>query len=922
MKLSKKSSITFILLLSILGLNGQNFSPESTAFEDSIKTAGLHTGYAGENGSSMAPMKIFMDGQVFTNELSVYEFLQGRVAGLDIAQSSGDAGKNGIAGIRRQGLSLIVIDGIPQNSLDILTNFHNSLNEDLSSLIPVALSDIRSIEVLKDGYATALYGAEGVNGVILIETKKGYAQKPSITYQFNQSFHAKPDYPSMLSGDEYVMVQLEAWHNLHGVFDVPDEIAYDIEYGNFYNYSANTDWIGAVTQPGHASTHNLSFTGGNKNNRVFGSINYESQKGSIIYTGFNRFINRINVEHDFSKKLTIGIQVANSYAKHDENPAIKGEFGYSNDILQTAFERAPNVSIWEYDQNGIKTGRYFNRVNDYQGRFFNPVALAASGNATNIVQNFNSLANINYKMNTWLQLRESFSMNASSTHSDAHVPTSVIIGWYDWILDDTCPQSSIKNIRFRNELQTMLKLPVKNENRNALEGYMTWISQHESRNYNEAEGFESLDNTMQKNAAVLSIQYRFLNRYLLTANTRAEYFKSGEFNTWDNYYGISAGWRFSSEKFMDGLAMLDNGIIHAGWSYSDYHPFLDYRAIFTDVTTQSTKSFDAGTNLALFSNRIQLDAGWFWKEFETTYNLDEPWVTGSLEYDYAGFEITTDLEMLKTRNLTWKFNFNLTYAYQKDNSIPEISTLLNKQFPVQYYGSIYGLINEGIYDTDAEATATDEDGNVILDENGEPLMLSYRSNIFKAGDVKYRDVNFDGSINEDDLVYLGSSFPKYTGGFGSTLRFKNLSLTCNFHYRAGYKIINYVGLNLESADSRNNMSTVVLNRWRASDYPGNYPRAYMDHPANALPSDRYVKSGNFVKLNYVNLSYSVNPGFCRKMHISGLILSASAQRLFTLTGYNGMDPEIDISYGPYSMNMESIRTLPSKVFTFSLQLTL
>jgi hypothetical protein len=526
-------------------------------------------------------------------------------------------------------------------------------------------------------------------------------------------------------------------------------------------------------------------------------------------------------------------------------------------------------------------------------------------------------------MNTWLQLRESFSFNASSTHSDAHVPTSVILGWSDWIFADTCPQSSIKSIRFRNELQTILKLPVKNENRNTLDGYMTWISQHEDMNYNEAEGFESLDNTMRKNAAVLSLQYRFLNRYLLTANSRAEYFKSGDFNTWDNYYGISAGWRFSSEKFMDGLAMLENGIIHAGWSYSDYHPFLDYRVILTEVTTQSTKSFDAGTNLTLFSNRIQLGVSWYWKEFETTYNLHMPWISGSLDYDYAGFELTTALEMVKTRNLLWEFNFNITYANQKINANPEISMILDKQFPIQKYGSIYGLINEGIYGTDDEATATDEDGNVILDENSEPVMMSYMNYYsYKAGDVKYRDVNYDGIINEDDLVYLGSSFPKFTGGFGSTLRFKNVSLTCNFHYRTGYKIINYAGLTMESADNRDNMSAAILNRWRTSESPGSYPRAYLDHPANALPSDRYVKSGDFVKLNYVNLSYEVRPEICRKIHLTGLILSASIQRLFTLTEYNGMDPEIDINYGPYNMNMESIRTLPSKIMTFSLQLTI
>jgi TonB-dependent SusC/RagA subfamily outer membrane receptor len=899
-----------------MGLYAQKVKQESKLSADSSQVTGIQTGYAGDFGSSMSPTFIYMDGQHFTNELSVYEFLQGRIAGLEITQSSGDAGKNGTASIRRQGTPLIVIDGILQCSLDEYSQ--NRLNEDIRSLIPVALSDLQSIEVLKDGFAAALYGTEGINGVILIHTKKGKAQKARLTYQYNQSFHAEPEYPKMLSGEQYVMYQLEAYHNSYGGTYIPPQLAYDRDYYNYYNFSANTNWIGAVTQPGHASDHYLGFTGGNKTNRVYGAINYLSQTGTIINTGYNRFINRINFEHDFSTKLAVGIQVANSYAKHDENPVLLNSYGLpSADVLETAFVKAPNVSIWEYDINGNGTGKYFNSVNNYQNHVYNPVALSALGNATDKLQVFNPSAHIQYKINNWLQLRESFSIMASSKVSDACVPLSVINGDYSFVGNDTCPHSKISFWQFRNELQTFLKLTDKNVNRNSLEGYLTWITQSLDRNFNEIEGFETFDDKIQKNAAVVSIQYRFLDCYLLTANTRAEYFTSGDLNTWDNHYGLSAGWRFTSEDFIKGINLLNNGIIYAGWSYSDYHPFLE---TFLLTDKQYVKSFNAGMDMTLLSDRIHLGVNWFNK------NIYSENVLPSLkEYDYSGLELNTDLEMVKSLNLSWKFNFNLISVNQKINTIynPDNSIIYNNQYLVESTGSIFGFIFDGIYSTDAEATAINENGEIILDENAEPVMMSYQSSrIFKAGDVKYRDIDHNGNINSHDMVYLGNTFPKYTGGFGSTVRFKNLSLTCNFHYRAGYKIIDVVGLSTESANSKNNMSSAILNRWRSSELPGAYPKPYLDDPINALLSNRYVKSGNFVKLNYVNLSYDVNSDFCRRIHLTGLTLNVSAQRLFTIADYNGLDPEIEINYDPYSLNRDNIRTLPSKIITFSLQMTL
>lgn len=924
MILSGKIPVALLILCTALHLSGQENRNTLRTNADSIASVWIPAGYSA--GADFIHQRIYPDTLMIGNELSVFEFLQGRVAGLNISQSSGDPGKSAYSNIRGMGWPLIVIDGIPWNNFDAITNDNNSLNEDLHTLIPVALHDIRSIEILKQGFATVLYGSEGSNGVILIETKKGYSRKPTITYQGNMSFHAIPEYPELLSGDEYAIYQLEAIHN-RGIMDIPPEIAYDIDNPDFYNYAANTDWIKAVTQKGYLSNHFLNLTAGTKKSRVYSSVNYARQQGTIINTGYRQMILRMNIEHDFSEKLKLGIHLAYSNAKHDENPLLTDFVGYTSNILETAFLRAPNMSIRRFDANGKITDDYFSPLNDYQGRYYNPVMVSTLGNATDVVLDFRSTVNLDYKMTKWFKFHESFTLNTSLTHSDAQVPYYYMTHWLDLSFGryNSFQESKVKSNRFRNELQASFGIPFRKENKNSLNGSITWISMNDNRLIEDMAGdlnvpymhHESLDDKIQNNAAVVSIRYGLLNRYFIMINSRSEALRSNELNSNSHHYGIYAKWHFSREVLFSGLKFLDNGVLYAGWRYSKIPSYSEYIPWFMTSTIQPVKSYDAGINLELFTGRIQLNWSCYRNELEEIIDAENP-------YHNSGIELSSDMAMVKTRKISWIINITANWMHQSKGRSPgEFVQPQNKKFPIQSHGAIYGLVYDGIFANEEETLARDENGNLLLDDNNEAFKINYRDyHPYNAGDVKYKDLNYDGTIDRDDLVYLGSSFPKFTGGLGSTFRFKNYSFTCNFHCRAGYKIVNYPALNMESLDSRNNMSKAVLSRWRTSDYAGNYPRAYMDHPANALPSDRYVKPGDFLKLSYINLSYHVNAGFCRKIHIGGLVFSASAQRLFTLTGYNGMDPEIEIDYSPISSNMESIRTLPSRVITFSAQITL
>ena len=216
---------------------------------------------------------------------SAADALQGKVSGLDIISASGDPGSGSqlvIRGLSSMGNNrpLIVIDGIPQFRVGENFDLSSADTEDISNLINIAVQDIKSIEVLKDAASAAIYGSRGADGVLIIETKKGRKGKVQFDFQYKNSLNVQPPSIPMLDGDEYIMLQLEEWHNTSAVYEIPPEIAYDRTYENFYNYSANTDWLGEITQNGVTQDHYFSISGGGDKTRFFTSLGYLDEGGN------------------------------------------------------------------------------------------------------------------------------------------------------------------------------------------------------------------------------------------------------------------------------------------------------------------------------------------------------------------------------------------------------------------------------------------------------------------------------------------------------------------------------------------------------------------------------------------------------------------------------------------------------------------
>ena len=327
----------------------------------------------------------------------------------------------------------------------------------------------------------------------------------------------------------------------------------------------------------------------------------------------------------------------------------------------------------------------------------------------------------------------------------------------------------------------------------------------------------------------------------------------------------------------------------------------------------------------------------------------------------SGFSTLDYQNVGKMENVGWEFNingnriikagkfsadFNVTFANNR-NKITEMEETclasLNSDFDRnngsyltrvelnRAFGSIYGFRYKGVYQyTKYSATevpgisgpnapvARDENGNVILDnkDHTTPMMFCFGSTVeyeFKGGDAMYEDINHDGQINELDIVYLGSSLPKITGGWGFKLRYGNWQLNNQFNFRWGNKIINRARMLAENMYSNNNQSRAVNWRWRVEGDLTQIPRALYRVGYNWLGSDRFVEDGSFMRLNYTQLSYSVPQKQLKKLGLSQLSFYISANNLFCLTKYSGADPEV--GYGGYGMVYDSAQTPKAKSFT-------
>jgi TonB-linked SusC/RagA family outer membrane protein len=951
------------------------------------RTTGSLTNIEDRDRASSAVKVDLMDMQD-VGVVSAADALQGKISGLDIISSSGDPGSGSqlvIRGLSSMGNSrpLIVIDGIPQFRISDSFDLSSADTEDISNLINVALQDIKSIEVLKDAASTAIYGSSGADGVLLIETRKGRMGAVRFDYQYKFNLNNQPPPIPMLNGDEYIMLQLEQRHNSQGIFEVPQEIAYDRDFIDFYNYSANTDWISEITQDAQTHDHYFSISGGGEKTRYFTSFGFVDEGGTTINTSSKRLSTRINLDYFLSRNLLF--QIKFSYVNNNTEGNIR--VGGRN-IREMAYIKAPNMSIWEHDASGRLTGEYFTPINSYQGSgstYYNPVAVANLGNNNRLLNQLENTFLLQYRINDWITFRETVSFQYQGNKSNDFLPYNAIgVDWLAWNVNLAQETNGI-NQGVHTETQLTFGSPFQNQD-HQLSGAFTWIiddarseSMYISSNKTPSVDIQdpaadaqinwmsSYSNERRTLSGLGNINYKYLDRYMLQTILRADAHSSfGENNRWGLFKGISVGWRFSSEPFLSGIEWLGESKLRFSWGVSGRQPWDVYARFATYESTstgsyiqnpaisptrpqlnnlrwETITSYNFGADLSLFKDRIYMQGDIYQK---VTYdilfnNYQIPFSSGYNNLRYfnggemtnTGWELMFDYKIVRTKDWFVSVNFNTSQNINVFNKLPdnfntERSTSIgNGEYPqiVQQgepIGSFFGFRYLGVWVNDEDVIARDEDENVLMDSKGRPIPLRYTNTYtFKGGDPIYEDVNHDGVIDLNDVVYLGDSNPNFVGGFGASLKYKNFDFSAAFHYRLGFDIVNGIAIQTEGMNNRNNQSKAVLSRWRVQgqDEEGMLPRAYENHPANNLGSDRYVEKGDYVRLNSLKIGYEVSKKLCSKLGIRRASVALSGRKLMTFTNYSGQDPEVgQNATNPFWMGVDNARTPPPKIYTFSL----
>ena len=861
----------------------------------------------------------------------VDQIMQGKAAGVAITQVTGAPGDGVTVRIRGIGTinnndPLYIVDGIPTK---------DGINE-------ISPNDIESISVLKDASSASIYGARASNGVVVITTKKGVSGKPRLSVNVYTGRQERGHLIKMANTPQYVSA-----YNVAATNDGRPLIPLGM-----LDSLPDVNWQKAVLKPAPLTNVQLSVSGGNENTKYIVSAAYFTQKGMIENSSNNRLNLHTAITSNLSKIFKVGTNMNLAYNK-TRQVGSSGD-GYSQgagagnpgpSVMRYALFRTPATPI--YDKNGNFVD--IPNPSSFFGDGLNPVGLAANTdrnfyNYTLLGDAFLEITPINH-----LKIRSDIGTNEILTEYKQFFPT--------WGGGGSGPQGRLQNSpnalsqsytnNFNyNWTNTATYDWVKNKNSvNILAGTeivyndTKLISASQTGFPNQSSAFQYLSNGTgitpnvggnESNWALTSLfgrlGYSYDDKYLATFNFRRDGSSRLDPNDrYGNFYSGAVGWRIDKEKFMQNikpvsalklrasLGQLGNQEI-GNYSYASligstgYYPFgttadptyTIYSKGNPNVRWETSTIGDAGLDLGLFNGALTITADYFRK---VTSNLlvapPDPTSAGTVagpayvnngKVLNRGFEFEASYR--KDINKDWRFEITGNLATVHN----EVMALLNNQ-PLPA-----GRIDNNVYAT-STAVGHPIGAFYLLQQEGvfqtplEVFTHAYQGSGIKPGDVKFKDVNGDGVIDQKDRVFVGSPIPKFTYGFTGNVSYKQFDLSLFFQGANGNKIYNQVNTDIEGFYRAFNITERVATKSWTGPGTSNYlPRlSWTGAQNNKQASTRFLENGSYLRLKNVQLGYNLNSEALSRMRISSLRIFLSAQNVFTITKYTGQDPEMATS---------------------------
>jgi TonB-linked SusC/RagA family outer membrane protein len=888
--------------------------------------------------------------------------LQGQVAGLQISSSSGAPGGNtnilirGIGSISGGNEPLFVIDGFPVSGAGV-GNPLNTINP----------NDIESIDVLKDASATAIYGSRGSNGVIIVTTKRGKTGKAQIQVDAYTGFQQVAKKIDMMNAREFAQFTIDGRNNGYldnvptgkitdpnslrpATFRIPADLQNPAALGE------GTDWQDQIFRNAPIRNFQVAASGGSESVRYAVSAGYFDQQGIIINTGLKRYSFRANIDAKASPKLSIGVSLLPSYTSQVNLP-FSGHYGGFG-IIQTAMGISPHAPVYRPD------GSYGNEIPAPEGSagFQSPVKII--NEYKNPSAQFRLLGNAyaEYAFLPDLKFRTTIGADLNYFKNGIWVPSTLSTSAPTGIASATATRSESVNWLNENTLSYR-----KTMGRHTVDVVGGFTAQQETSNFITAGAINFPDNLIpninggtvnsgsenSQNYTILSLlaraNYTFSDKYLLTVTLRRDgSSRFGENNRWGTFPSASVGWRVSEEAFLKNQRFVSDLKIRASYGLTGNNAIGNYRAIgqltnanyvVGDVLTpglarssfsngqlgwESMKQLDLGLDLSVLENRINLTADYYDKRnTNMLFNISTPGATGLTnavvnlgEVQNKGLELA-----LTTRNLSgafkWTTNANITFNRNKvlamSTDAERIFSTANGQvanthvtqvgYPI---GVFFGRRQLGIFQSDQE----------VAEYKAQPLA--------RAGDVKWKDIDGNGVINDNDREVIGSPHAKYFFGFNNTFAYKSFSLDISTNGMVGYQIYDGTFM-INNAGVQNNTKYVYDNRWISPEQPGDgrFGRTIRGGKnTNTVYSSQYLFDGSYLRIRTVTLAYSLPSPLTKRLGMQHVRVYATGANLFTFTGYRGYDPEVSVSSDNLLASRSDFGNYPiARSYTFGINLS-
>ena len=731
-----------------------------------------------------------------------------------------------------------------------------------------------------------------------------------------------------------------------------DEINFNPDFKYFNEYNANTDWLDLIRQSAIVTDNNLSMTGGGEKAVYRLSLGYYDEQGTTRGTGLQRLSTAMKITYNFTDRLKVSTDFTFTNTNKDANVLSTARSVAQKRMPNASpyfIDKETGLSTGQYfQQESDFQGNYASNG------IYNPLALVNDGYNKTTVREEKMTVTLNYSFPFHLQYQGYVSVNMKTTKNKQFLPQSATgVLWTNSLANRSTDATSDAFV-----LQTENKLIFNNtfnEKHKVVATALLRTSQSKSFSYSSVtsgNASESLsdpvvgstvasagsgDSESRSVSLIGQAAYTFDNRYVARATINYEGNSAmGSKNRFAAFPAFGLAWNmdqehFLSEEFKEVLSEAKFRV-GLGWSgkapkgaayylgayqslgtYGDMSAIYPVRMQLDKLKWESTKEFDVGMDLKLFK-KLGITFDYYDKRTSDLLltNTSVPKTTGyatikymnSGEMSNKGFELRFDYEIFRNKKWTITANANMSRNINTVESLPSTWNYDNYTFGNGNYairivegapiGSFYGYRYKGVFQNVEETYAHDAEGNVMMDYKGQPIVMRNGTTKVYPGDAKYEDINNDGVINENDIVYLGNSNPKIIGGGGFNIRYKDLSLTAFFYGRWGQKVINKARMNLESMYGTGNQSTATLNRWRAEGDDTDIPRALYNMGYNYLGSDRFVEDASYIRLKTLTLSYNFPKEWLKKIGITSANFFVTGYDLITWTSYTGQDPEVSL----------------------------